>query len=82
MPGIIIGIIIGLLIAILIFTILAYFRAGMERKMRIVERRLEAAGPQPKAHIFIPEEETAIARKEIIEKNKREGRDTRIDELL
>lgn len=76
------GIIIGLLIAILIFTILAYFRAGMERKLRIVERRLEAAGPKPKAQIFLPEDESAIARKEIIEKNRREGKDTRIDELF
>jgi hypothetical protein len=76
------GIFTGLVIAILIFTILSFFRLGIERKVRIIETRLENAGPRPTGAIFEPEDEAEIVRREHIAKNSRKGKDTPISELL
>jgi len=79
--GFLFGLIIGLLISILIFVILAFFRAGIEKRVRIIENRVGNAGPKTKGAIFIPEDEAELSRQEIIERNKKEGRDTPIEEL-
>lgn len=78
----VLGLIAGLLIATMIFAILAFFRAGIEKRIRIIETVLGNAGPKPKGHIFMPEDESDIIRKEQIEKNSREGRDTPIADLM
>lgn len=75
------GLIIGLVLATLIFVILAFFRAGIEKRVRIIETTLGNAGPKPKGAIFMPEDESDIIRKEQIEKNRKEGRDTPLSEL-
>lgn len=75
------GFITGLLISVLIFSILAFFRAGIEQRIKIVEKNLETAGPKAKGEIILPEDEKDIARKKIIAKNKREGRDTPLADL-
>jgi hypothetical protein len=76
------GLLTGLGISALIFIILAFFRAGIEKRVRIVETVLGQAGPKPKGAIFLPEDEATIARQEHIAKNKAAGKDTPIDELL
>lgn len=76
-----IGIIIGILIATLIFVVLAFFRGGIERKVKIIETTLYNAGPKPKGYIFEPEDEKEIIRNEKIEENRRLGKDTPIEEL-
>ncbi len=76
-----IGYILGILTSILIFTILAFFRAGIEKRIKIIETRLENAGPKPKGAVFLPEKENEIIRKEHIKKNREIGRDTPISEL-
>lgn len=76
------GLITGLVVATLIFAILAFFRGEIERKIKIVETTLYNAGPKPKGYISMPEDESDIIRKEQIEKNRKEGRDTPISELL
>lgn len=78
---IIIGIIIGLIVATLIFSILAFFRAGIEKRVKIIETTLLNAGPKPEGAIIMPEDDIALSRKEIIEKNRKAGKDTRFDEL-
>jgi hypothetical protein len=78
----ILGCFFGICISILIFTILAFFRAGIEKRVRIIETVLGNAGPKVKGAIFLPEEEAEIARKEIIAKNAELGRDTPFDELM
>ena len=77
----IIGYIIGILTAILIFMILAYFRASIEQRIKIIEKQMWNAGPKPKGAILLPEDDAEIARREIIEKNRAVGKDTHIDEL-
>lgn len=75
------GYIIGLLTTILAFSILAFFRAGIEKRIKIIETRFGSVGPKPKGAIFIPESEEELSRKEIIEKNRKAGIDTPIDDL-
>ncbi len=75
------GYIAGIVTSALIFVILAYFRAGIEHRVKIAEKVLKVAGPRPKGYIDVPEDEAEIARKEIIAKNSAEGRDTPLSEL-
>lgn len=75
------GIIIGICISILIFTIMCFFRAGIEKRIKIIETQLGQAGPKPKGYIFEPEEDIEQARRELIEKNKKEGKDTPLQDL-
>jgi len=76
------GFITGIIAATLNFTILAFFRAGIEKRVKIIETRLANAGPQVRGAIYLPEDEADEARREHIEKNKAMGRDTPIDELM
>lgn len=76
------GLITGLVVATLIFAILAFFRAGIEKRVRIIETVLGNAGPKPKGYVFMPEDESDIIRKEQIEKNRKDGRDTPLSELM
>lgn len=76
------GFIAGLAAAGVMFTILAFFRAGIEKRVRIVETVLGQAGPKPQGAIFLPDDDATVARKEHIAKNKAAGKDTPIDELL
>lgn len=75
------GFITGIAIGIIIFVILAFFRAGIEKRIKIIETQLGNAGPQQRGAIFFPEDETEAARREHIEKNKALGKDTPISEL-
>mgnify|MGYP001567242956 FL=1 len=77
----ILGLITGIIVSALIFAILAFFRAGIEKRIKIIETRLGNAGPQVRGAIYLPEDESELTRKEIIERNKKEGRDTHISEL-
>ncbi len=77
----ILGYIAGIVTAILIFTILAYFRAGIEQRVKIIEKQLGNAGPQQRGGIYLPEDEAEILRRKHIEKNRAAGKDTPISEL-
>lgn len=80
--GIFIGIIIGLLLAVLFVATLAYFKKTVERHIERIVKVAETAGPQPRGFIVEPDDEATEARQEIIEKNKRQGKDTKLSELL
>lgn len=77
----IIGYILGILTSILIFTILAYFRAGIEQRIKVIEKQLGNAGPQQRGAIIMPEDDAEIVRREHIKKNQGLGKDTPFDEL-
>lgn len=79
--NIIIGIIIGLIISTLIFSILAFFRAGIEKRVKIIETTLGQAGPKQTGAVFIPDEDIDLRRQKIIEKNRKAGKDTPFSEL-
>jgi len=74
-----IGIIIGLLIAIIILLGLIYFQKPIEKEINLISKKIT---PRPKGFIIYPESEEEEARNEIIEKNRANGRDTRMEELL
>lgn len=76
------GFICGVLFSILVIATLAFFRSAIERRIMVVERKLQNAGPQPRGYVIEPEDEAEVVRKEIIEENTRRGRDTHITELL
>lgn len=76
-----IGIFAGFIIAVLIFLILAFFRVGIERKIQIIEKKLSDAGPQPRGFIVEPDDDATFARNQLIEKNRREGKDTKLSDL-
>jgi hypothetical protein len=75
------GLVIGLLISILLFVILAFFRVGVERQVRIIERRLEEAGTKPQGFIIEPEDEADLARQELIKQNDKMGKPTKLADL-
>lgn len=75
------GYLAGLATAILIVLVLVFFRVQVERRVKIIERVVEAAGPKPKGFIYEPPSEADEAREEIIARNQREGKDTRMSEL-
>ena len=60
---------------------MCFFRAGIEKRIKIIETQLGQAGPKPKGYIFEPEEDIEQARRELIEKNKKEGKDTPLQDL-
>lgn len=78
----ILGIITGFLIAILIVAVLTYFRRLIEHKTVVIEKMIENAGPRPKGFIIEPDSDAEQSRARIIEENKRQGRDTKLEDLL
>ena len=76
------GIITGITISTLIVVVLLYMRRPVERTVERLQRRIESAGPRPKGYIVEPDDEAEEARQEIIARNKRLGRATKIEELL
>lgn len=78
----VLGIIVGLLNALFVLVVLIYYRRVIEHKTTIIEKMIENAGPRPKGGIYMPPDENDELREQIIEKNRREGKDTKFEELL
>lgn len=76
-----IGYIAGIGTAGVIFIILAFFRAGIEKRIKIIETKAAQAGPKPKGAIFLPDSDADAARKAHIAKNRAQGIDTPLSEL-
>lgn len=77
-----IGIITGLLIATILVVTMVYFRRAIEHKTTVVENRIESAGPRPRGSVFVPPDDAEEVRESIIEKNRRQGRDTPLSDLI
>ncbi len=75
------GFITGISVSVLIFVILAFFRAAIEQRIKVIEKYTANAGPRVKGGIFLPEEDADAARREHIERNQAQGKDTPIEEL-
>lgn len=75
------GFIAGLVTASLIAILFAFFKAPLYKITNTIATSVGNAGPRARGFLMEPEDETAIARKEIIARNAREGRDTPISEL-
>lgn len=76
------GIIIGLVIAVLIMVTLLYFRKPIEQKIGIVEKQVGAVAARGKGFIVEPSSDAEEFRAGVIEKNRKQGKDTRYEELL
>lgn len=76
------GYIAGLLTATLLVLTLVYFRSSVEKKIKVIERTVEQAGPKPKGFVYEPKDEAEEAREAIIERNRRAGKDTSIADLI
>lgn len=77
----ILGILVGLLLSIIIVSTLTYFRSTVERVVKITETKINTIRPENRGNIYLPDDEGTVARKEIIKKNREQGRDTPISEL-
>ena len=78
--GFILGFITAIAMAGLVFTILAFFRAGIEKRVKIIETVLARAGPKVHGAIFVPDEDEDD-RQEIIKRNSAQGKSTTLQEL-
>ena len=78
----VLGFIAGLVIASLVVTILIYFRRPIERISQVIEHKIDQAGPQERGFIYEPESEADQVREEIIEANRRRGKDTPLSDLI
>lgn len=75
------GTIVGLLVSILILVSLMFFRRTIEQKSTILEAQIGNMGPRPRGLIIEPEDEAELTRQQIIDRNRKNGRDTHISEL-
>lgn len=78
----ILGFIIGLIVACLIVATLTFFRRVIEHRVNIIEKQIDIKGPRPKGYIIEPQSDAEEVREKIIEKNRMEGKDTPIKDLL
>ena len=78
----VVGFILGVVFSVLIVATLGFFRSAIERRMIVIEKKLMEAGPQPRGSIIMPTEEADEIREEIIARNRKEGRDTKFEELI
>jgi hypothetical protein len=77
----VLGYIAGLATSALIFAVAAYFRKPVERVLQKVEHEIRVRSPQQRGFIVEPPSEVEEARERVLERNRRQGKDTPIDEL-
>ena len=77
----ILGIIVGILVAILIVCVLAYFKKPIIQTLGTIEKQVAIKAPRARGFIISPSDEATEAREAIIQKNREEGKDTKIAEL-
>ena len=75
------GFIAGIAIAGLVMAALAYFRSPVEVFLNAAAKDLQNAGPRPRGAIYMPRDDAAVARDEIVAENRAKGVDTPISEL-
>ena len=73
------GVITGLVVALFLAVVVTAGRKPIERGLARAER---AVSPPPKGYIFDAPDQAEELRREHIEKNSREGKDTKLSELL
>lgn len=77
----ILGLITGIVLAGVVFIVLAFFRAGIEKRIKIIETVMAQHGPKPQGYIIEPEDEADEIRREKILENSRAGRPTKLADL-
>jgi len=77
----VLGIIVGLLIAVVVALTTLFFRHPIHKVTTIIEKNVGTMGPRPKGFIIDPPTDAEESRSNIIAKNRKEGRDTPIEDL-
>lgn len=75
------GYISGLVTLTFIFTVLAFFRASIEKRIKVIETVMSNAGPRQQGAIIMPEDEYEEVRQAHVKKNSAMGRRTTLSEL-
>ena len=75
------GVLTGLAVAILFVITLIYFKGPVVHVTEVIKKQVVNAGPREKGHIYEAPSEAEDMRQDIIEKNRAQGKDTKIDEL-
>lgn len=75
------GLITGLVVALLVIATLAYFKSPVEKAALQVERQISSKGPKPKGLIVMPTTEADDDRQEIIKRNSKLGKPTKLADL-
>ena len=78
--GMIVGILMGLLLAGLTATMIVILRNPIEKTIRIINQSVPKV--REKGSIIEPESDNEIAQNEIIEENRKSGRDTRLGDII
>jgi uncharacterized protein (DUF3084 family) len=78
----VLGILTGIAISALILATLIFFKRQVMQITEVTEKKIESAGPRMKGQIFMPQDESEDIRQEIIEKNRSQGKDTPIKDLI
>lgn len=76
------GYISGLITLTFVFTVLAFFRASIEKRIKVIETVMSNAGPRETGAIIMPEDEYAEVREAHVKKNSAVGRRTTLSELM
>lgn len=76
------GYLAGLITATFIMVVLVYFRRVIEQKMTVIEKNIENAGPRQQGFIIEPMTDSEAVRNEILETNRKNGIDTKIEDLI
>lgn len=76
------GVLTGITISILIVLVLMYLRRPIEQRITTLHNAIGSFAPRPHGYIIEPDDEAEATRKEIIARNKKMGRATKLEELL
>ena len=76
------GYIAGLATAAVVLAAAALFRSPIESAAKAASAALSNAGPRPRSAVYEPEDDADEVRRERIEENAKQGKDTPIGELL
>jgi len=76
------GFIAGLVTATFIAGLVAFFRSPIDKVVATLGAQIKSVGPRPKGYVFEPEDDADIVREEVIARNREQGKDTNISELL
>jgi hypothetical protein len=75
------GLLTGLVVALLVIATLAYFKVPVEKAVIQAERYVSSRGPKPKGFVVLPTTEIEDARQEIIKRNSKLGKSTKLSDL-
>lgn len=79
--ALLIGIVIGMLISVSVFVLVNLYKTPLLQEVYRAERKLQAVNA-PKGFIVEPDTWADERRQEIIERNKAEGKDTKLSDLI